>query len=252
MGDSGDQLKNSRRRSALALGLACISIGLVALVALSAPSAVKAIASAVTDIANAATLRNDPAAPSSQTGAKPFRFMKSFGGAKSSAPARWPSCQKLVLLVDTTGMPADAHEAIDRAAQELAAATKLAVSVEYTDHIDSDRLPRGVIPIRWVGSDSGACNKLGDQADTLACTYINVVQVPLSGSQRIGTAEMYVYTDRDVGAWHAVILHELGHAVGLDHVEDKRQIMYPTVGRVDQYAGGDLAGLKIAGQAPCN
>ena len=44
------------------------------------------------------------------------------------------------------------------------------------------------------------------------------------------------------------LLHELGHAVGLDHVRDPRQVMYPVMlPRPAQYASGDLLGLKAVG-----
>ena len=44
-------------------------------------------------------------------------------------------------------------------------------------------------------------------------------------------------------------LHELGHVVGLDHVQDRGQVMYPSISpsSPDGYAGGDLAGLTQLG-----
>lgn len=49
-----------------------------------------------------------------------------------------------------------------------------------------------------------------------------------------------------------IILHELGHLVGLDHVEDPTQIMYPrSQAGVSDYAAGDLTGLAALGQGPC-
>lgn len=49
----------------------------------------------------------------------------------------------------------------------------------------------------------------------------------------------------------AVILHELGHLVGLDHVTDETQLMFPEAGRLLDYASGDLAGLAQLGRGAC-
>jgi hypothetical protein len=53
------------------------------------------------------------------------------------------------------------------------------------------------------------------------------------------------------GTVGTLLLHELGHAVGLRHVEDKSQVMYPVIGSWSpgRYAGGDRNGLKQVGAA---
>jgi len=46
-----------------------------------------------------------------------------------------------------------------------------------------------------------------------------------------------------------LILHELGHLIGLDHVEDRSQLMFPSIhsGSSDGFASGDLSGLAQLG-----
>ena len=51
----------------------------------------------------------------------------------------------------------------------------------------------------------------------------------------------------------AVIQHELGHLVGLDHVADVTQLMYSEGNDLQSgdWANGDLAGLHQLGSGPC-
>jgi hypothetical protein len=48
-----------------------------------------------------------------------------------------------------------------------------------------------------------------------------------------------------------VILHELGHLVGLAHVNDPQQLMYPRGGTAVGFGRGDLAGLARLGGGAC-
>ncbi len=47
-----------------------------------------------------------------------------------------------------------------------------------------------------------------------------------------------------------VVLHELAHTVGLDHVKDHRQLLYPTLTATapNGFAAGDKAGLQVVGR----
>lgn len=53
-------------------------------------------------------------------------------------------------------------------------------------------------------------------------------------------------------AVESVVLHELGHLVGLAHVADASQLMYPASGLgITDFAAGDLTGLAMLGQGAC-
>lgn len=52
-------------------------------------------------------------------------------------------------------------------------------------------------------------------------------------------------------AEQAVLMHELGHVLGLGHVEDPRQIMYPAYHGQPTYGLGDLSGLAVEGAGAC-
>lgn len=55
---------------------------------------------------------------------------------------------------------------------------------------------------------------------------------------------------RDVA--RAIVMHELGHLVGLGHVDDPSQLMYPeTSGAVTAFGAGDRQGLAALGSGRC-
>ncbi len=49
----------------------------------------------------------------------------------------------------------------------------------------------------------------------------------------------------------AVVVHELAHVLGLDHVDDTTEIMHPSTSARTDLGPGDRRGLALVGQVPC-
>ncbi len=75
----------------------------------------------------------------------------------------------------------------------------------------------------------------------------------VTGSLELDAPQITEDLRRPSGAAYAtaVILHELGHVMGLEHVDDPVQLMYPEIGSPDGLADGDLNGLQELGRAQC-
>ena len=49
----------------------------------------------------------------------------------------------------------------------------------------------------------------------------------------------------------AIIMHELAHVVGFDHVADSKQLMHAENSGITEFADGDRAGLTLLGSGTC-
>lgn len=94
-----------------------------------------------------------------------------------------------------------------------------------------------------VGEGGSVAVSLGDGPKVYVTGMVSLDATQLPGIlERPGGKE----------AVSGIVLHELGHLVGLDHVDDDGQLMYPEARRgVSDFAAGDLTGLAQLGAGMC-
>ncbi len=93
----------------------------------------------------------------------------------------------------------------------------------------------------WGGSESFALSAHDAPAFVTGIAYLDTAQLTQMQSEPHGNVFV-----------RAVIEHELGHVVGLNHVTDPAQLMYPVGRGQTGYGAGDLRGLAIAGSGACH
>jgi hypothetical protein len=206
-----------------------------------------------------------PAVPS-EAGVTGHAFSQTQSPDGGGSPVTWSPCRPIHYALAVTGAPATFAQDVELAVTELSAATGL---VFVDDGATSER-PR---PQRA----SFQPDRYGDRWAPVLIGFTDPANVPdLAGSiagvagptgavdQRTGKAHYVsgtVYLDvsllntppsgRRERTYVAILRHELGHLVGLNHTDDATQLMYPAYQGIDHFASGDLAGLAALGRGPC-
>jgi hypothetical protein len=202
------------------------------------------------------TAATKPAATSTTSTA--FAFLSK---DSSGRPAHWDHCSTITYRVNPANLPSGAMDDIKGALSRLSAASGLTFSYAGTTT---------VVP---YSSSSWANAIPSSEAADLYIAFTDAAHVSyLAGSvagvggpfwssdgtrePRIVRAGVALDTAAGVtpgftnGASRGtLLLHELGHAVNLDHVSDPVQVMYPSITSQSRpaYQAGDLAGLaKLA------
>lgn len=195
-------------------------------------------------------------APASRAGA--YAFLQLDAGR----PVRWNPCDAVPWSFNPAGAPAGGLAAVHAAVREIGVRSGLRfvyqgttsdaptgaylrqgwkqfrpLLIGWTSASRSDLLAGrgpstvGMARVLWTGSyDSTGANR----------TQMASAVVALNRASRAATT--------GPASWYTYALHEVGHAVGLDHVADSKQIMSPIIsGSLRGFGSGDLAGLARIG-----
>ncbi len=116
--------------------------------------------------------------------------------------------------------------------------------------------PGGARPVLIGWTDGAHSDLLRGRASTvLAVTRTAWFGVVRNGVTTAAIKAAVIALDRSDrlpvtggASWKAVLLHELGHAMGLDHAGSSAQLMYPVLQRnLPDLQSGDLLGLSKVG-----
>lgn len=205
-------------------------------------------------------------APSAPTGQGPYSYLQTQPG-KPADPVTYSPCERIEVVVNRDLEPAGAEGLVEEAVARVAGATGLVIAVtgetserptENRRTSDRDRYGRGWSPVLVAWSSP-------DETRALEGDVVGIggsVAVGTGLSRRMGYVTGSVVLDAPAAAQiltrvdgrrqlRAIVLHELGHLVGLGHVDDPMELMAKeNTGRFD-FGPGDLEGLAEMGSGPC-
>lgn len=203
-----------------------------------------------------------PAVPVTTDGAYAFLHV-----ADDGSPVGYDPCRPVRYVVRPDGMPDGGQALVAEAAAILGSATGLVL--EYagpTDEVPAvertliqpERYGDVWAPVLVAWSDETTMPELaGDVAGVGGSAAVPGAdgrgQWLAAGRVVLDVADLGAMLGRPGGREQAraLVVHELAHVLGLDHVEDPGELMYPVNAVRTDLGPGDLAGLAMVGQVAC-
>jgi hypothetical protein len=186
--------------------------------------------------------------------------------ADGVTPVSYDPCRPIHYVVRPDNAPAGGEQVLQDAVARISAVTGLQfvhdgptdeVAAEERALFQPDRYGDRWAPVlvSWQ-TDAENPDFVTDtvgEAGSATVTITGQPKVFVSGMVGLDAAAFAEYLAEPDGVplARAVVLHELGHLVGLDHVSDPGQLMYPQTGDVVDFAAGDLTGLARLGAGEC-
>ena len=200
-----------------------------------------------------------PAVPSDE-----YAFLETYG---SGEPVGWSPCRPIHVVVNLDGAPPGFLAELFAVLGDITELTGLVFVYdgETTEEPDlsresfqPERYGDRWAPVLVAWTDDDKVSDMEEDVVGLAMSesrgdLTTGVVSRVSGEVYLDT-ELRRYPDDPTGqeAWVSVLHHELGHLIGLDHVDATDQLMYPEdSGRLRSFQEGDRTGLYELGQGAC-
>jgi hypothetical protein len=189
-----------------------------------------------------------------------------FTRTEDGAPVRYDPCEAIHYVIREANAPAGGDKMIHDAVAKTARATGLVFVYDgtTTEPPAADRAKYqpgrygdrwAPVLISWTTPDEMP-SFIGDVAGFGGSSPVQAGQAPwvyVSGQVQLdGPAARKLIDQGSSAEVEAILLHEVGHVVGLGHSASKDELMYrSTDGTVTDFGPGDLAGLALLGSGPC-
>ena len=187
--------------------------------------------------------------------------------ADGVTPVAYDPCRVVRYVLRPDGAPAGTEELVHGAVAGIAEATGLRFVYDgYTDEpliedrpvFQPDRYGDRWAPV-LIGWQTEAENPAlaGDvvgEAGSASVALGGRPRIFVTGTVTLDAGQLPALLAEPDGAAtvRAIVLHELGHLVGLAHVDDEAQLMFPETRRsLTGFAGGDRTGLAALGAGAC-